>query len=58
MDKLLIYGGVSTALTAAVISNALNARSNFYAAAVQIGRSSGAIMVSCGRECRDDKCEG
>ena len=45
LDKLVLYGAASTAFAAAVISNALSTRQNFYAAAVQIGRSSGAIMV-------------
>ncbi len=45
LDKLMLYGAASTAFAAAVISNALSSRQNFYAAAVQVGRSSGAIMV-------------
>ena len=40
-----MYGGVSAALTAAVVFNALLERPQFFAAAVHLTRSSGSLMV-------------
>lgn len=49
--RLALYGAVSTALAAGVVHHALETRHNFYAAAVQVGRSSGAIMVGIASSC-------
>jgi E3 ubiquitin-protein ligase synoviolin len=45
LPRLAIYGALSTALFGAVVSSAIKTRPNFYAAAVALGRSSGALMV-------------
>ncbi|WWC68885.1 uncharacterized protein I206_102821 [Kwoniella pini CBS 10737] len=45
VDRLAAYGLTSTLLAGGVIYSALNTRPNFYAAAVALGRSSGALMV-------------
>lgn len=45
-SKLLAYGVLSTGLALAVLTNAWNARRNFYASAVQVGSSNGSILVS------------
>ncbi|KAK6907066.1 hypothetical protein I204_00133 [Kwoniella mangroviensis CBS 8886] len=45
VPRLAIYGLSSTLLASGVVYSALNTRPNFYAAAVALGRSSGALMV-------------
>ncbi|WWC59874.1 uncharacterized protein I303_102436 [Kwoniella dejecticola CBS 10117] len=45
INRLAIYGTTSILLTTGVVYSALNTRPNFYAAAVALGRSSGALMV-------------
>lgn len=45
-SRFAVYGVSSTTLAATVVANALHSRANFYAAAVGIGKSSGALMVS------------
>ncbi|WWC87630.1 uncharacterized protein L201_002520 [Kwoniella dendrophila CBS 6074] len=45
VPRLAIYGLTSSLLATGVVYSALNTRANFYAAAVALGRSSGALMV-------------
>ncbi|WVW79873.1 hypothetical protein I302_101843 [Kwoniella bestiolae CBS 10118] len=45
VPRLAVYGLSSTLLASGVVYSALNTRPNFYAAAVALGRSSGALMV-------------
>jgi hypothetical protein len=42
---MLSYGSFSTLAAAYVVGNALRSKPNFYAAAVTVGQSSGALMV-------------
>lgn len=44
-SRLVLYGALSTLGAASVVGSALHTRANFYAAAVAVGRSSGALMV-------------
>ena len=46
IPRLAIYGAASTALAGAVVASSLQTAPNFFAAAVALGRSSGALMVS------------
>ncbi|KAK9701552.1 E3 ubiquitin-protein ligase hrd1 [Basidiobolus ranarum] len=43
--RLVVYGGVSSLLTTAVIAAAFSQRSHFYAACIQLSQSSAAMMV-------------
>ena len=45
VPRLAIYTAISTSLFSAVTISALNSRPNFYAAAISVGRNSGAMMV-------------
>ncbi|WVR04137.1 hypothetical protein IAU60_001136 [Kwoniella sp. DSM 27419] len=45
VPRLAVYGMASTALAGSVVYSALSSRANFYAAAVAVGRSSGALMI-------------
>ncbi|KAE8212079.1 hypothetical protein CF327_g4235 [Tilletia walkeri] len=43
--RLFIYGAITTALAVAVTFNAFRQRSNYYAAAVWLGRSNGCMLI-------------
>ncbi|KAL1410284.1 E3 ubiquitin-protein ligase hrd1 [Vanrija albida] len=45
VSRLAAFGLLSTGLAAGVVGNALKERPNFYAAAVSVGRSSGALLI-------------
>lgn len=44
--RLLLYGALSSAAVAAVISNALDRHNNFYSIAVYLSKSNGSVVVS------------
>lgn len=48
--KVAAYGAISVLSAVAVVLGAFHQRSNFYSAAVMLGRSNGCMMVSISHE--------